>query len=90
MYLRHPRIMQSTSLPQPSPEDLQVIVVRSSGPFIFVSTLVEFALDGKAPRQKLKSVLSLHPILDPLYDMSSSEVLTRSHAYKVPCGNSSA
>lgn len=65
---QNPRLMHGTSLPWPSLEDLQALVNKASGMFIFASTVADFMTDGNAnPQQKLKSVLSLHAGLNPLY-----------------------
>lgn len=52
----------------PSLEDLHALVKKSSGLFVFASTLVDFVTDDQAPpQQKLKGVLDLNAGLDPLY-----------------------
>lgn len=65
---QNPRILQGMPFPWPSLEDLLALVNKSSGLFVFASTLADFVTDGQAPpQQKLKSVLSLHAGLDLLY-----------------------
>jgi hypothetical protein len=65
---QNPRLFQGVQPPWPSVEDVERLVEKSSGLFIFASTLVDFVTDGRdAPQEKLKSVLSTHAGLDPLY-----------------------
>ncbi|KAF7968107.1 hypothetical protein HWV62_31965 [Athelia sp. TMB] len=65
----NPRLFPGITFPWPSPEKLEGVVNKSSGLFIFASTLVKFITDGKAPPdRKLESVLEMHAGLDPLYD----------------------
>ncbi|KAF7968712.1 hypothetical protein HWV62_29620 [Athelia sp. TMB] len=55
--------------PWPSLWDMDTLVDKSSGMFVFAATLVKFVTDGQAPPdRKLKSVLQVHAGLDPLYD----------------------
>jgi len=62
-----PRLMQGVRRPWPSTSDIEDLVKKSSGVFIFASTLVEFVTDGRgAPQRKLESVLMTHAGLDPL------------------------
>lgn len=79
----NPRLMQDVIPPWPSMEDLAALVKKSSGLFIFASTLAEFVGDGKGapPNQKLKTVLSLHSGLDPLY----TQVLTVPAIAEIAC-----
>lgn len=59
----------------PSLEDLHALVKKSSGLFVFASTLVDFVTDDQAPpQQKLKGVLDLNAGLDPLYAQVLSAV----------------
>jgi hypothetical protein len=60
--------MHGVPQPWPSANDLSALVKKSSGLFIFASTLVDFVTDGKGtPQQKLTDVLMSHAGLDPLY-----------------------
>lgn len=62
------RLMQDVRQPWPSDSDIDALVEKSSGLFIFASTLIEFVTDGRgAPQAKLESVLKTHNGLDPLY-----------------------
>lgn len=64
-----PHLFRYITRPWPSLEDLKALVGKSSGLFIFASTLVYFITDKSAPPdRKLKSVLEMHAGLDPLYD----------------------
>ena len=69
IYAQNPRLMHDVPQPWPSTNDLRTLVQKSSGLFIFASTLVDFVTDGKGapPQQKLKDVLMSHAGLDPLY-----------------------
>jgi hypothetical protein len=68
IYARNPRLMRDVPQPWPSVNDLRALVEKSSGLFIFASTLVDFVIDGKGtPQQKLTDVLMSHAGLDPLY-----------------------
>lgn len=65
----NPRLMQGVPFPWPSKEDMEALVKKSNGVFIFASTLVDFITDEKSPPDlKLKAVLALNAGLDPLYD----------------------
>ncbi|KZP09390.1 hypothetical protein FIBSPDRAFT_964006 [Athelia psychrophila] len=65
---RNPRLMRGISPPWPSIEEIQALVWKADGMFVFASNLVDFITDGKAPPQrKLNNALSLHAGLDPLY-----------------------
>ncbi|KZP09397.1 hypothetical protein FIBSPDRAFT_964012 [Athelia psychrophila] len=66
--MHNPRLMLGISLPWPSIEEIRALVKKAERMFVFASTLVDFITDGAAPpQQKLRSVLSLHAGLDPLY-----------------------
>lgn len=68
IYNQNPRLMQDIPQPWPSAKAIDALVKKSSGLFIFASTLVDFVTDGKgAPQQKLNDVLLSHAGLDPLY-----------------------
>ena len=68
IYARNPRVMHGVPRPWPSVEEVTALVEKSSGLFIFASTLVDFITDGKGtPQQKLTDVLMSHAGLDPLY-----------------------
>lgn len=68
IYHEKPRIMRDVQQPWPSFSDIERLVEKSSGLFIFASTLVDFVTDGTGPPQrKLQMVLITHSGLDPLY-----------------------
>ena len=68
IYARNPRVMHGVPRPWPSVAEVTALVEKSSGLFIFASTLVDFVTDGKGtPQQKLTDVLMSHAGLDPLY-----------------------
>jgi len=65
---QNPRLMRGAPPSWPSASDIEGLVEKSSGLFIFASTLVDFVTDGRgAPQRKLQSVLEGHMGLDPLY-----------------------
>jgi NACHT domain len=72
------RLMQNVPLPWPSDWDLDTLVGKASGSFIFASTLINFVDDGSdLPHRKLPIALTAHAGLDPLY----TQVLSAA-----PCG----
>lgn len=65
----NPGLLRGVPFPWPSKEDMEALVEKSDGVFIFASTLVDFITDDTAPPDlKLKAVLALHDGLDPLYE----------------------
>ena len=75
IYEENRRLMQSHGIPLPWPSkpDLEALVDKASGSFIFAFTLVNFVNDGSdLPQLKLPIALRAHVGLDPLY----AEVLT--------------
>jgi hypothetical protein len=72
---QNPRLMRGVQLPWPSAPDIEGLVEKSSGLFIFASTMVDFITDGRgAPQRKLEKVLRTHAGLDPLYTQVFSAV----------------
>ena len=68
IYQQKRRLMGHISLPWPSELDIAQLVERSSGSFIFASTLVNFVNDGSdLPHRKLRTCLQSHAGLDPSY-----------------------
>jgi hypothetical protein len=62
------RLMQNVPRPWPSYSDLQALVEKASGSFIFAFTLINFVNDGTdLPHRKLPIALTAHAGLDPLY-----------------------
>src|ERR1700691_2021355 len=68
IYEENRRLMRNIALPWPSESDLDELVERSAGSFIFAFTLVNFVNDGSdLPHRKLRAGLESHAGLDPLY-----------------------
>jgi hypothetical protein len=68
IYQQKRRLMGNISLPWPSQRDLDELVEKSSGSFIFAFTLVNFVNDGSdLPHLKLQVALRSYSGLDPLY-----------------------
>jgi hypothetical protein len=62
------RLMRDVPLPWPSWSDLETLVQKASGSFIFAFTLINFVDDGTdLPHRKLPIALAAHAGLDPLY-----------------------
>ncbi|KIM71981.1 hypothetical protein PILCRDRAFT_830040, partial [Piloderma croceum F 1598] len=66
IYEENRRLMRNVPQPWPSHTDLQALVEKASGSFIFAFTLINFIDDGQ-PHRKLPVALSAHAGLDPLY-----------------------
>ncbi|KIM72955.1 hypothetical protein PILCRDRAFT_15647 [Piloderma croceum F 1598] len=66
IYEENCRLMRNVPRPWPSHTDLQALVEKASGSFIFAFTLINFIDDGQ-PHRKLPVALSAHAGLDPLY-----------------------
>jgi hypothetical protein len=68
IYQQKRRQIGNISLPWPSQRDLDELVTKSMGSFIFAFTLVNFVNDGSdLPHRKLQTALQSHSGLDPLY-----------------------
>ena len=68
IYQQKRRQIGNISLPWPSQPDLDELVTKSMGSFIFAFTLVNFVNDGSdLPHRKLQTALQSHSGLDPLY-----------------------
>ena len=68
IYRQKCRLIGNISLPWPSERDLEELVEKSSGSFIFAFTLINFVNDGSdLPHRKLQTALQSHSGLDPLY-----------------------
>lgn len=84
MTQRNPRLFLNIPRPWPSSENFNALVEKSSGLFIFASTLAKFVTDGQAPPdQKLNSVLKVHAGLDPLYRQVLRDVPQNTCFYQV-------
>lgn len=69
------RLMRHVPKPWPSNSDLQLLVGKASGSFIFASTLVNFINHNvDHPDEKLRLALNAHAGLDPLYHQVLSSV----------------
>jgi hypothetical protein len=66
IYEENRRLMRNMPRPWPSHTDLEALVRKASGSFIFAFTLINFVDDGQ-PHRKLPVALSAHAGLDPLY-----------------------
>jgi hypothetical protein len=79
---RESRIMGSVPWPWPSDADLETLVRKSDGSFIFAHTLVNFIDDGTdLPHRKLQKALMAHVGLDALYTEILSAV-PRGHNFQ--------
>ncbi|KIM85758.1 hypothetical protein PILCRDRAFT_816968, partial [Piloderma croceum F 1598] len=68
IYEENHRLMRDVPRPWPSHTDLDALVEKASGSFIFAFTLINFVDDGAdLPHQKLPIALAAHAGLDPLY-----------------------
>ena len=68
IYQQKRRQIGNIPLPWPSQQDLDELVTKSSGSFIFAFTLVNFVNDGSdLPHRKLRAALQSYAGLDPLY-----------------------
>ncbi|KIM83291.1 hypothetical protein PILCRDRAFT_7241 [Piloderma croceum F 1598] len=66
--LQENQAMRSIALPWPSDADLDALVRKSEGSFIFANTLVNFVDDGTdLPHRKLQTALTVDAGLDVLY-----------------------
>ena len=62
------RVMRDVPLPWPSEQQLDTLVKKSDGLFIFATTLMNFFSEGDGlPQEKLEDVLEVEGGLDPLY-----------------------
>jgi hypothetical protein len=65
IYTRNWRRMPDVPIPWPSRSDLDQLVVKSSGIFIFASTIFKFINDGNdLPHRKLQTALKINIVLD--------------------------
>lgn len=65
------RLMHDTPSPWPSSDDMRLLVRKTSGLFVYASTVMKFVIEGQgsiSPEQRLQAVLGLHTGLDPLYN----------------------
>src|ERR1700691_5654953 len=84
IYEENRRLMRNIALPWPSESDLDELVERSAGSFIFAFTLVNFVNDGSdLPDRKLQVGLESHAGLDPLYTQVLNMALPSPHFDRV-------
>ncbi|KAK7452786.1 hypothetical protein VKT23_012189 [Stygiomarasmius scandens] len=83
------RLMQNVKQPWPSDDELQQLVQKTGGLFIYASTLVKFVEDDKGlPEQRLQKVLSQYSGLDGLYhQILGQAVASRSQKEKAMIRN---
>ena len=68
IYEQNHRVIRNVPPPWPSHSDIEALVEKASGSFIFASTLVDFINDGTdLPHLKLRKALAARAGLDPLY-----------------------
>ena len=67
IYKKYPRLMENIRLPWPSPRDLDQIVRKVNGSFIFASTLTNYVGGGREPPQRLKLIVETHNGVDGMY-----------------------
>ena len=67
IYRENPRVMENTPLPWPSSSDLNEIVRKVNGSFIFASILMRYISEGIEPPQRLKLIVERHNGIDGMY-----------------------
>ena len=67
LYYQKRRVMQDISLPWPSESDLNSLVAKSDGSFIFATTLINLVSSRGLPQDNLHTALTAESGLDPLY-----------------------
>jgi hypothetical protein len=82
IYNENRRLMRNVPLPWPSDWDLEALVQKAFGSFIFAFTLINFVDDGSdLPHRKLPIALTAHEGIDPLYTQVVSAA-PRSHNFE--------
>ena len=82
IYQQKCRQIGNISLPWLSQGDLDKLVTKSMGSFIFAFTLVNFVSDGSdLPHRKLQIALQSHSGLDPLYTQVLESAKSASHSH---------
>ena len=59
--------MQNIPLPWPSPQDLDEIVRKANGSFIFAFTLTKYIREGREPPENLRLIVDSHNGVDGMY-----------------------
>ena len=67
IHQENPRLMENIPSPWPSPPDLDEIVRKVNGSFIFASTLTRYISEGREPPQRLKLIVERHNGVDGMY-----------------------
>ena len=67
IYQENPRLMGNIPSPWPLPSDLNEIVRKVNGSFIFASTLTRYISEGTEPPQRLKLIVERHNGVDGMY-----------------------
>ena len=67
IYEENPRLMKNIRLPWPSQRDLDAIVRKVNGSFIFASTLTKYIGEGREPPQRLRLIVKRHNGVDGMY-----------------------
>ena len=67
IYEENYRLMKYVPLPWPSPWDLDEIVRKVNGSFIFASTLTKYIGGGREPPERLRLIVESHDGVDGMY-----------------------
>ena len=67
IYRKNLRLMENIPSPWPLPSDLDEIVEKVNGSFIFASTLTRYISEGIEPLQRLKLIVERHNGVDGMY-----------------------
>ena len=67
IYEENPRLMKNIRLPWPSSWDLDEIVRKVNGSFIFAYTLAKYIGEGREPPQRLRLIVERHNGVDGMY-----------------------
>ncbi|TDL19230.1 hypothetical protein BD410DRAFT_792476 [Rickenella mellea] len=77
------RIMARVPQPWPSTADIDILVAKSSGLFIFASTLLRYIEAATMPQRELPKLLDAHVGIDPLYSQVLSSASCGDHFDRV-------
>ncbi|TDL30196.1 hypothetical protein BD410DRAFT_780746 [Rickenella mellea] len=77
------RIMARVPQPWPSTTDIDILVEKSSGLFIFASTLLGYVEAATMPHRELPKLLDAHVGIDPLYSQVLSSASHDDHFDRV-------
>ena len=79
IYRKSPRLMENTPSPWPSQSDLDKIVEKVNGSFIFAFTLTRYISEGMEPPQRLKLIVERHNGVDGMYTEIIQQFWGREH-----------